>query len=178
LTQPEKQSLSTLIPAWVDGILQPVEKLQAHIKGLKHPAISVFLIAGQHTLIQKRAATKYHTPGLWTNTVCTHPNWQEDSAACAQRRLDEELGITQVNLDFRRTVEYRATVGNDLTEHEVVDIFVGHVDQNIEHCLNPDEVSDIRWLTFAELAAEIQKTPGIFTPWLQIYMRDHLDAIL
>ena len=44
-----------MIPAWVEGTLQPVEKLAAHERGLKHKAVSVFVISGEHILIQQRA---------------------------------------------------------------------------------------------------------------------------
>ena len=84
------------IAAWIDGTLQPVEKIEAHLKGLKHPAVSVFLVSDRDILIQKRARSKYHTPGLWANTCCTHPHWQEPSQDCAIRRLSEELGIADV----------------------------------------------------------------------------------
>ena len=85
-------SVTVTIPAWVDGVLTPVEKLEAHLKGLRHKAVSVFVIAGGEVLIQRRALGKYHTPGLWANTCCTHPEWGETAAACAVRRLREELG--------------------------------------------------------------------------------------
>ena len=67
--------MTIMIPAWVDGDLTPVEKLEAHQLGLKHRAISVFLMRGSEVLLQRRAMVKYHTPGLWANTCCTHPNW-------------------------------------------------------------------------------------------------------
>ena len=82
------------IPAWIDGTLTPVDKLDAHKRGLRHKAVSVFVTRGDTVLIQRRAMVKYHTPGLWANTCCTHPDWDEPSLSCAHRRLDEELGIT------------------------------------------------------------------------------------
>ncbi len=69
--------MTIMIPAWVNGTLQPVEKLEAHERGLKHKAVSVFVTRGDDVLIQRRALGKYHTPGLWANTCCTHPNWDE-----------------------------------------------------------------------------------------------------
>ena len=75
-----------MIPAWVEGVLQPVEKLEAHRKGLRHLAISVFVTRGNKVLLQQRALSKYHTPGLWANTCCTHPYWGEDAPTCAARR--------------------------------------------------------------------------------------------
>jgi isopentenyl-diphosphate delta-isomerase len=85
--------MSIDIPTWVDGTLQPVEKLEAHQRGLRHKAISVFLMRDGKVLLQRRAMHKYHTPGLWANTCCTHPFWGEASLDCATRRLGEELGL-------------------------------------------------------------------------------------
>ena len=84
-----------MIPTWVDGTLMPVGKLEAHLKGLRHKAISVFVICDGEVLIQQRAAGKYHTPNLWANTCCTHPAWGEDPKVCSIRRLNEELGMTR-----------------------------------------------------------------------------------
>jgi isopentenyl-diphosphate delta-isomerase len=77
--------------------LQPVEKLEAHQRGLRHKAISVFLMRDGKVLLQRRAMHKYHTPGLWANTCCTHPFWGEASLDCATRRLGEELGLTDMS---------------------------------------------------------------------------------
>ena len=87
-----------MIPAWVEGVLQPVEKLEAHRKGLRHLAISVFVTRGNKVLLQQRALSTYHTPGLWANTCCTHPYWGEDAPTCAARRLGQELGIVGLKL--------------------------------------------------------------------------------
>ena len=166
-----------MIPAWIDGEMQPVEKLDAHVRGLRHKAVSVFLMAGGSLLIQRRALGKYHTPGLWANTCCTHPEWNEPDADCAVRRLAEELGITNVHVEHRGQVEYRADVGNGLTEHEVVEIFVVETDADVMIRQNPDEVMEIRWITLDDLHAEIAATPEIFTPWLRIYMAKYSKLI-
>ena len=167
----------TMIPAWVDGALVPVEKLEVHRRGLRHKAVSVFVVTADRILIQKRAATKYHTPGLWANACCTHPHWGEDDRTCAARRLDEELGIDGLRLEHRGAIEYRADVGGGLTEHEVAEIFVGTATDDLPTALNPEEVDAVRWVTPAALAQEIAADPGRFTPWLRIYLRDHHNRI-
>jgi len=166
-----------MIPAWVDGTLTPVEKLDAHLRGLRHKAVSVFVMAGDAMLIQRRALGKYHTPGLWANTCCTHPEWDEQDAACVTRRLEEELGITGVQATHRGQVEYRADVGGGLIEHELVEVFVVEASRDLPLALNPDEVMDGRWVTLHDLRAEIAETPEIFTPWLRIYMAQHSALI-
>ena len=166
-----------MIPAWVEGTLTPVEKLEVHQRGLRHKAVSVFVVRNQEILIQRRALGKYHTPGLWANTCCTHPMWDEDSTACAQRRLQDELGIVALSPEFRGQLEYRADVGGGLVEHEVVDVFVAQAAADLAPKPNPDEVMDTRWLSVAALNAEIAAHPDRFTPWIKIYLREHINLI-
>ncbi|MBL4629494.1 MAG: isopentenyl-diphosphate delta-isomerase [Roseicyclus sp.] len=165
------------IPTWIDGTLQPVEKLEVHQRGLRHKAVSVFIVRDGNVLLQRRALGKYHTPGLWANTCCTHPQWGESNLDCATRRLDEELGIVGIPLTFRDTVEYRADVGGGLVEHEVVDIFVGEMPINVEPVINPDEVMDTIWRPLIGLAEDMLQAPDGFTPWLKIYLREYSDLI-
>ncbi|KUF10043.1 isopentenyl-diphosphate Delta-isomerase [Pseudoponticoccus marisrubri] len=169
--------MTIMIPAWIDGTLQPVEKLDAHIRGLRHKAVSVFVTKGDQVLIQRRAMGKYHTPGLWANTCCTHPDWEEPAAACALRRLKDELGITGVTPVHRGRVEYRADVGGGLTEHEVVEIFRAEATPAMTLQPNPDEAMDVRWIGRAALEAEIAAKPERFTPWLRIYLARHAALV-
>lgn len=169
--------MSSLIPAWVEGSLMPLDKLDVHRRGLRHKAISVFVMRAGRVLIQRRALSKYHTPGLWANTCCTHPHWGESDLACAQRRLDEELGIRGLVLAHAGAVEYRADVGGGLTEHELVQVFTAEAPVDLHVVPNPDEVAGIDWLTLPALIAATERTPERFTPWLRIYLRDHLGQI-
>ena len=155
----------------------PMGKLEVHQRGLRHKAVSVFVMAGTSMLIQRRALSKYHTPGLWANTCCTHPEWGENPRDCAVRRLDEELGIRGVDPVWRDQVEYRADVGNGLTEHEVVEIFVADAELDLKLRLNPAEVSDTRWISLSDLSDDARKRPDRYTPWLRIYLDQHMDRI-
>ena len=169
--------LEEMIPAWVDGLLTPVGKLEVHQRGLRHKAVSVFVMDGTRVLIQRRALSKYHTPGLWANTCCTHPRWDEDARDCAVRRLDEELGIAGLTPVFVDRVEYRAEVGRGLIEHELVDIFVANAPAGLSVTPNPDEVMATRWVDLPTLAAEVAANPAPYTPWLRIYLSDHMVRI-
>ncbi|NVO23556.1 isopentenyl-diphosphate Delta-isomerase [Donghicola mangrovi] len=169
--------MADLIPAWRDGVLTPVEKLEVHRLGLRHPAVSVFLRDGDRILLQQRALTKYHTPGFWANTCCTHPHWGEAADVCALRRMAEELGVTGITVTFREEVEYRADVGQGLTEHEVVQIFVADAPEGLTITPNPAEVEAVEWVTLPDLERRLSETPEQFTPWLKVYMQDHVDVI-
>lgn len=169
--------MQNTIPAWVNGNLTPVDKLDAHLRGLRHKAVSVFVLDGTtddaRILIQRRALTKYHTPGLWANTCCTHPLWDEGDADCALRRLDEELGISGLTPHHRGEVRYRADVGGGLIEDEVVQVFTCIADGALRVTPAPEEVAETRWIARAALHEEIAATPERFTPWLRIYLERH-----
>jgi len=169
--------MTDTIPTWVDGRLTAVDKLEAHRRGLLHKAVSVFVLCGTEVLIQRRAMGKYHTPGLWANTCCTHPRFDEAPEACAERRLAEEMGLTGLTLEHRDRLTYRADVGDGLTEHERVDIFVARVNQKVTPLPDPDEVMATDWVDMAELAERTRRAPERYTPWLRIYMDRHSDQI-
>ena len=169
--------MQDMIPAWVNGELMAVDKLAAHRQGLRHKAVSVFVLDGDRVLLQRRALGKYHTPGLWANTCCTHPHWQESDADCAVRRLQQELGIAGLTPIHRGEVRYRADVGNGMTEDEVVQVFVCDTGADLAVAPNPDEVAEVRWATLDALRAEIAADPARFTPWLRIYLEDHAARI-
>ncbi|MGC1498318.1 MAG: isopentenyl-diphosphate Delta-isomerase [Sulfitobacter sp.] len=169
--------MAIMIPTWVDGILRPYEKLAAHQLGLRHKAVSVFVVADRQILIQQRAMGKYHTPGKWANTCCTHPEWGEAAQDCALRRLNEELGITGLTSHHCGQVEYRADVGGGLIEHEVVEVFLAPATLDLKFDPNPDEVMATRWIDSDLLRDEVSHNPSAFTPWLQIYLAEYSDMI-
>jgi isopentenyl-diphosphate delta-isomerase len=166
-----------MIPTWVGGDLLAVEKLRVHREGLRHKAVSVFVMCGDDMLIQRRAMGKYHTPGLWANACCTHPHWGEAPEVCAARRLEEEIGLKGLPLSHRQQVEYRADVGGGLIEHEVVDIFVARLRARIPVAPNPAEVMQVQWVAMADLARLMAQAPKAYTPWLHIYLQGHAEQI-
>ncbi|WP_076484530.1 MULTISPECIES: isopentenyl-diphosphate Delta-isomerase [Rhodobacter] len=169
--------MSEHIPAWVGDTLTPVDKTEVHRKGLRHKAVSIFVMDGEQVLIQRRADLKYHSAGLWANTCCTHPNWDERPEVCAVRRLREELGITGLYPAHADKLEYRADVGGGMIEHEVVDIYLAYAKPQMPIAPDPEEVSDLRWVGLYDLAAEVNRHPERFSKWMILYMSSHLDRI-
>ena len=161
-----------MIPAiGADGRLFAVEKLQAHLRGQLHLAVSVFLFCGPRMLIQRRALGKYHCGGMWANSCCTHPHWGETLAVAARRRTWEELGV-RVRLQPGGVVTYRAAVGKDLIEHERVQLFGAQLDRRRLHLApDPDEVMETQWITRAALATAMAARPQEYAPWFHIYMQ-------
>lgn len=152
-------------------------KLAAHENGgTRHRAFSVFIVdARGRWLLQRRAAGKYHFPGLWTNACCSHPRPGEDTAAAAHRRLREELGF-DCPLAERFQFEYRATsAAEGLTEHELDHVFVGRHGGAIQP--DPEEVAAVRWIEPAALEREVRERPETFTPWFKLAL-ERVQAVL
>lgn len=162
-------SSDLLIPAIdANGQLYPVEKLEAHQRRLRHLAVSLFVFCEDQVLLQRRALGKYHSGGLWANTCCSHPHWDEPLAKCASRRLKEELGFS-VDLSPAGEFEYSADVGNGLWEHEYVHLFRGNVADKRDVRPNPAEVMDLAWVNATELRDWIERAPDQFAPWIKVY---------
>jgi isopentenyl-diphosphate Delta-isomerase len=166
-----------MIPAIaLDGSLYPMEKLAAHQQGTLHQAVSIFVFCGNDLLIQKRALTKYHCGGLWANTCCTHPYWQEALADSAHRRLREEMGF-DIALSPANIITYQADVTNGLREHERVQIYAAHVNRvDVEVNLNQSEVCDFAWADIGNLKENAVDQPELYAPWFRIYL-DRWDEL-
>lgn len=152
-----------------------MEKMAAHENGLLHRAFSVFLFDSEgRMLLQQRAAEKYHSPGLWTNTCCSHPREGESYLEAAERRLVEELGITTDLLPAFSFI-YKAEVGEGLWEHELDHVFVGRFDGEIKP--NPTEVADTMHMTLEEIAQKMAADEQYFTQWFKIIWHQHHEKI-
>ena len=156
-----------------DNAIGTMEKQQAHVEGLLHRAFSVFIFNSEKKLLlQKRASSKYHCGGLWTNTCCSHPRQNENTHEAAKRRLEEEMGI-QCSLTTLFSFLYKAEFDNGLTEHEVDHVFFGSTDETPK--LNTLEVEDYRYISIEELKLEIKEFPQHFTPWFLIALNRVLE---
>ncbi len=159
-----------------DGGLYPIGKLDAHVRNVPHLAVSVFVFNQGRLLLQQRADCKYHSGGLWANTCCSHPRWNESLPDCAVRRLEEEVGCAFPLTPFGK-INYKAQVGK-LFENETAHCFAGYVDDDtLPTLFNTDEVQAVRWQALAELRDDIQTDPDAFSPWIRIYIREHYDLI-
>lgn len=158
-----------------DNELGLMEKQQAHIAGLLHRAFSVFIFnSNGELMLQQRAASKYHSPTLWTNTCCSHPRENESYLEAAHRRLIEEMGF-DCDLTFKFKFIYKASLDNGLTEHELDYVFVGTFDD--EPNLNSEEVMAYRWVEMEDLKKDIAKNPQNYTAWFKIIFDQYLSNI-
>jgi isopentenyl-diphosphate Delta-isomerase len=149
-----------------DNELGTMEKMQAHVEGKLHRAVSVFIFnSRKELLLQRRADGKYHSAGLWTNTCCGHPRPGEQHALAAARRLYEELGLS-CELIWKLSFTYQANLDNNLSEHEFDHVYIGFTDQWPQ--LNPQEASEWKYATISEIQELLDTRPGQFTAWFKI----------
>lgn len=141
-------------------------KLEAHEKALLHRAFSVFVFNKNNELmLQQRAAHKYHSPKLWTNTCCSHQREGETNIQAGKRRLQEEMGFV-TTLEESISFIYKAPFENGLTEHEYDHILIGKY--NDDPKINLDEVSNWKWMSLENVKADIKTQPEIYTEWFKI----------
>jgi isopentenyl-diphosphate Delta-isomerase len=153
-----------------DNVTGYQEKLEVHKEGLLHRAFSILIFNSEgQMLIHQRALSKYHSPGLWTNACCGHPNKGEEILDAAHRRLEEEMGF-DCEFEFKFKFHYRAEFENGLIENEIDHVYIGEYNDTFK--VNPMEVESFRWIEVSALKDEINTQPENFTVWFkEIMMR-------
>ncbi|WP_158975865.1 isopentenyl-diphosphate Delta-isomerase [Cellulophaga sp. L1A9] len=149
-----------------DEQIGTMPKMEAHEKAVLHRAFSVFIMnKNGETMLQQRAAHKYHSPLLWTNTCCSHQRVGETNIQAGKRRLQEEMGF-EAELKELFSFIYKAPFDNGLTEYELDHVMVGYFDASPE--INPDEVADWKWMKPEDVKKDISENPENYTAWFKI----------
>ena len=149
-----------------DNEIGKMEKQAAHVTPHLHRAFSIFIFNSKgELLMQQRALSKYHSPGLWTNTCCSHPRDNETLAEATSRRLMEEMGMT-CEMHEVYTFIYKAPVGQGLTEHEFDHVWIGRSDDTPQ--INREEVESWKYMSLNDLKDDIGNHPEHYTEWFKI----------
>ena len=158
-----------------DQPLGLMPKMEAHEKGVLHRAFSVFVLNDKGELmLQQRALHKYHSPGLWTNTCCSHQRDGETNIAAGKRRLHEEMGFVTELREVTSFI-YKAPFDNGLTEHELDHIMIGNFNNTPN--INPEEVASWKWMPVEAVRDDIQKHPENYTVWFIIIFEQFYEQI-
>lgn len=154
-----------------------MDKLSAHQQGELHRAFSVFIYDQGRLLLARRAKEKYHSGGLWANACCSHPRPGESVAQAAERRLGEELGLIQIQAQPAPLFSfiYRAEFADGLIEHELDHVLL--LQYSGPFAPDPAEISELRWLPYAQLRAEIAAQPQQFAAWFLLAAPRALEAL-
>lgn len=147
------------------------EKQRAHVDGVLHRALSVFVLdaGGTRMLLQQRAHDKYHSGGLWSNACCSHPAPGESPLDAAHRRLSEELGF-DCPLEFAFTFRYRADVGPALVEHELDHVFIARCDAT--PAPDPAEIAAVEWVGIDDVVRDVAARPDRYSAWFSIALAE------
>lgn len=151
-------------------------KQEAHEKAILHRAFSVFIFNDKNELmLQQRAFHKYHSPGLWTNTCCSHQRDGETNLEAGKRRLQEEMGFVT---PLKETISfiYKAPFDNGLTEHEFDHILVGNF--NEEPTINTNEVASWKWMPLDKIRISISNHPELYSEWFKIIFNNYYTHII
>ncbi len=151
-------------------------KMEAHEKAVLHRAFSVFIMNSKgETMLQQRAAHKYHSPLLWTNTCCSHQRLGESNIQAGKRRLREEMGF-QTELRELFSFIYKAPFDNGLTEHELDHVMLGQYEGEPE--INTEEVASWKWMTPEDIKRDIERAPETYTAWFRIIFEKFYDHLI
>jgi len=158
-----------------DEQLGLMPKMEAHEKAKLHRAFSVFVFNDKgELLLQQRAANKYHSPKLWTNTCCSHQRDGETNIGAGKRRLQEEMGFV---CDLKEVFwfVYKAPFDNGLTEHELDHVMVGYFNEN--PIINKEEVESYKWMTLNAVKIDIENNPKLYTAWFKIIFKESYEKL-
>jgi len=159
-----------------DKEIGQIEKIKAHKTGQLHRAVSIFIFNHKkELLLQKRALNKYHSPGLWTNTVCTHPKPGETIEEAAIRRLYEEMGIKDTQIFKIFEFIYKEDLNNGLIEHEYDHVFIGFSDAL--PIPNPEEVCDFKYINLENILEQVKKYPQDYTVWFKLIINRVISEV-
>lgn len=159
-----------------DESLGTMEKMEAHEKALLHRAFSVFILNNKgEIMLQQRAACKYHSPLLWTNTCCSHQRKNETSIDAGERRLMEEMGFVSELTEVFSFI-YKADFDNGLTEHEFDHVLIGTYNEQPK--INKEEVEDWKWMSPKTIEEDILKSPESYTVWFKIIFNRFQEYII
>jgi isopentenyl-diphosphate delta-isomerase len=116
-------------------------------------------------LLQRRALSKYHSGGLWTNACCSHPAPGEEIMDAASRRLNEEMGF-DTPLEKIFSFVYKADFENGLSEFEFDHVLAGTYEGPV--ILNPDEAMDYCFKDCREIADSLDSHPQKYSAWFRL----------
>ena len=158
-----------------DKPLGIMDKMEAHVKGALHRAFSIFIFNSKgEVLLQKRAANKYHSARLWTNTCCSHPMPEEETTVAAHRRLNEEMKLSTDLVPLFK-FKYSASFDNNLIEHELDHVYYGISDEMPQP--DPAEVEEWKYENIKFLQEDIINNPGLYTEWFKICFDDLVASL-
>ena len=146
-------------------------------KGIWHRISRIFLINSKgEILIQKRSIKKASLPGRWDQSAAGHVEEGETYEIAADRELKEETGVSGVVLKKIGSFKSQEIDEADKIKNRFNTMYVGTYDGDVN--LDPDEVSETRWIAPAELEVWMEKSPNDFTEGFLLSFRKFVSEWL
>jgi isopentenyldiphosphate isomerase len=138
-----------------DNVIVTVTRAEMRLRRLQHRSVGIAVLSTDgRLLIHRRSLAKDIWPGWWDiaagGVVAAGETYEE----AARRELEEELGV-EGNLEYLGQSRY--------VDDEVAEMCRGYrVVHDGPFAFNDGEVSEVTWVTFAEL--EAMRTTHSFLP--------------
>ncbi len=150
-----------------DQVIGKATRREVHEKSWFHRSVHIFVLNSKNELfLQKRSESKDENPGLWDSSVSGHVDAGEDYITCAHREMLEELGISG-ELEFL----FKVSAGPE-THMEHVSVFTSRTDKT--PVCHPEEISEGRFWSIAEIMETKTRRPDIFTSSFKVIFREFL----
>jgi isopentenyl-diphosphate delta-isomerase len=159
----------------VDSVVSQAPRREVHARKLLHRAIHVLVHDSSGRLfLQRRSLSKETSPGCWDSSCSGHVDAGEDYLIAARRELGEELGWYDESLPLRPLLKLPALPD---TGHEFIQIFLlGPTSGPFD--LNPEEITEGRWIVPEELDLLISDDPAQFAGALLFLWKEHRAQIV
>ena len=150
-----------------DNVIATRTRGEIHARALMHRAVHILLFNSRGDLfLQKRSLSKDEQPGKWDSSAAGHVDSGEAYLACAEREIQEELGIV-VEREFERL--FKLPAGPD-TGFEHCMVYRYRYDGALT--LHPDEIDDGEWITPEAMDARVARNdPGLTSALVMIWKK-------
>lgn len=133
---------------------------EAVSKNIAHRIVRVFVLNTKgELLVQKRSST-VSVPNKWDQSAAGHVDEKESYIAAAQRELQEEMGISSVELKEVTRYYDEERIDSHIRRHFNT-IYTVHYDGLAT--MNRAEVADSKWVPLQELEQWMAQRPSDFT---------------
>lgn len=133
---------------------------EIHRQGLLHRIVVIVLKDPEgNILLQLRGPDVETNPNTWDASAAGHVDEGEDYLTAAKRELYEEIGVKDIELT--EAAYYRAESNYEWRKlNRFRKIYTAVIPGDTELTAEPEEITEVRWFTPAELEELIANRPG------------------
>lgn len=153
-----------------DNIISQASRYEVHDKCLMHRSTHILVFNdSEKVFLQRRSMQKDESPGLWDTSSAGHVNSGENYLECANRELQEELGINALLDEVLRIPAQQKTFFEHVRVYKCVTI------QKIN--INLYEISEGCYWTVSEIYQSVISNPKTFTSTFHLIFNEYLKRL-